>query len=974
MGHATPTKTSDHQLVSLANLLQLFRSLEDTDKLIQATVKHLADEFQYRLVWIALYDRINHQLVGKGGILPSGDSSFLTETFSLVPGDLLEQIVIQQRPIGVPDLKQENRAGEWQLIAQQFDIQGTLLFPLRNKNICLGVALLGSHLWGISPREADKAHLSMLLGGLGEAIHQAELERQRQSAKHPEMALFQVLEQTHGKPSLQLRLENIVTHTQQFIQPSRTNIYWYSPEKRCFWQRIGSHYKEGSPITLMISEIPDFYRLLSEGQTITIGTGRSPLKGEMTEQLMGRLKCRSTLAVPIFMELQLVGFVSVEDQTARIWEEVDKKFLCAVAQIVTLSSGSDETNRPTDNNEEIELKLTQQMMTVLNSHDPLPQRLQTSSKQILNHLRIDDILIFREDPSIRERELADQLTATSTVLQHKPPYELVYHYLQNRSTLQPLSTIGEKDWTRKGESLPFIMVESIADHKRWSLWAEPLKTLNIESFLLFRCISSQYTYIIIFAHHQARTWKASDLEISQLSAQLWSQSLREEQFGQQQKQLHHQYTLLSVGLEQLSQRLQSSGEITGDVLEFFAHFVNIPLVIALTWSSEESPIQVTIPNNQPLTLPSEFDRNLLKDPIIKQTINHQGWYHLTNSQIPPITQKWLLKSQPNLTLEHLWTIRLETKGNSPSHKIQVQGVLFFLNPDRQLGPSYHWDVLELLIRQWMLQSSGRSQSDQQLLKNTPNNKDNNIVESLSSESQLLNWYKHLCLEILHQSVSGSLVELSNQDNSIGSQNDRPHPSDKTLSLRHMKQDKMLKQLESTTNILTPLLQEEKLHLLHRLSCFPITGLLKRSLQLMEAVYKKRNLWIRIHSQDKVSIYSDPLKLECILFELLLYACNRIPAGSRIEIQYRSIHNNTGVPQLELSILENSSSRSQQKNDPLSNKPYWEQVYAPIKASNPSLLLSQQMLKQLKGDLQFHRMANGCYLTLLTLPTTEEKIP
>ncbi|MCA1992223.1 MAG: GAF domain-containing protein, partial [Coleofasciculus sp. S288] len=157
---------SENQLVALGRVLQTLREEENADVLIETTLDYLKTELNYRLIWIGLYDRLEHRLCGKGGSTPTGDTTFLNQWFDLNPGDLLEQVVIQQRPVGIPDLRQEPRAGEWRRAAQDFEVQGTLLFPLRCKDRCFGVVLLGSHRWGVSPRTAEKALLSSLLGGL----------------------------------------------------------------------------------------------------------------------------------------------------------------------------------------------------------------------------------------------------------------------------------------------------------------------------------------------------------------------------------------------------------------------------------------------------------------------------------------------------------------------------------------------------------------------------------------------------------------------------------------------------------------------------------------------------------------------------------------------------------------------------------------------------------------------------------------
>jgi hypothetical protein len=284
MGHQQSPADYENQIVALGRVLQTLREEENVDVLIETTLNYLVSEFEYRLIWISLYDKLDHRLFGKGGITPTGDTKFLKNKFTLTPGDLLEQVVIQQRPVSVPNLSEEVRAGEWRRAAQEFGVQGALFFPLRCKDRCYGVVLLGSHVWGGSQSAGEKAQMSLLFGGLATALYQIELDWQHSSTKRPDQPLFQVIDQMARFPTMQQRLEAVVAMTQQFIAPTRTSIYWYSPERRYFWHRVGNrHTSKGltNPLTsaaagITLQEVSEFYQALNENRLIAIGAGRSP--------------------------------------------------------------------------------------------------------------------------------------------------------------------------------------------------------------------------------------------------------------------------------------------------------------------------------------------------------------------------------------------------------------------------------------------------------------------------------------------------------------------------------------------------------------------------------------------------------------------------------------------------------------------------------------------------------------------------
>jgi GAF domain-containing protein len=271
----------ERQLVALGRALQTLREESTVDGAIQVALEHIQAEFNYTLVWMGLYDRLEHRLSGKGGFCASGETAMLKQRISLNPGDLMEQIVIQQRPMGLPDLREESRAGEWRALAQRLGIQGTMLLPIRHKDRCFGVLLLGSTLWGTSPHTEEKARLSMISGGLAEALYQFEMEQQRRQAKRPDQPMFNLLTKIRSLPSLKKRLEAIVEETHRFVSPSRTHIYWYEPQQRYFWRRLGNRAADSGEEKLTVQDLGGFYQALSADQLVAIGEAHSSLNGAL---------------------------------------------------------------------------------------------------------------------------------------------------------------------------------------------------------------------------------------------------------------------------------------------------------------------------------------------------------------------------------------------------------------------------------------------------------------------------------------------------------------------------------------------------------------------------------------------------------------------------------------------------------------------------------------------------------------------
>ena len=82
---------SEQQIFSLGRILQILREEDNAEVLIEKTISYLKEQFDYSLIWIAFYDRLNHILFGKGGATPDGNNVYLQQRVVLSPGDLLDR-------------------------------------------------------------------------------------------------------------------------------------------------------------------------------------------------------------------------------------------------------------------------------------------------------------------------------------------------------------------------------------------------------------------------------------------------------------------------------------------------------------------------------------------------------------------------------------------------------------------------------------------------------------------------------------------------------------------------------------------------------------------------------------------------------------------------------------------------------------------------------------------------------------------
>jgi GAF domain-containing protein len=984
MGQSTFNKTYESQIIDISRVLQVFREDENTDALIETTIQHIREAFSYRLIWVGIYDRLEHRMIGKGGITPDGDTTFLKQRFLLNPGDLLEQLVIQQKPIGIPDLRQEARAGEWQEIAQKYELQGTLLFPIRCKDRCFGVALLGSHLWGVSPREAEKAHLAMIFGGLASALYKIEIEWQRAVAKRPDQALLQLLEQIHQKRSLDSRLESVIAQTQQFVQATATNIYWYSPEKRFFWHRLGSQqvnrnsaeYRSNPP-GVQVSEVPDFYQALAGGQLVTIGSGRSRLKAKTIEQLLTRLKIRSLLAAPILSNQNLVGFLTVEDKEARIWEEADRKYVLAAGQMITLGIGNEAIEEQLKKTQEKE-QFAQEISEILRNSSDLTEAFQKASELLTQKLELDGCFILKENRSKESESSLDQSLLISAKISVPSVssleyYDLIYQFNPKKpqSWTDPLVTLTEQDWQRVVQPSGLITVESLEEDQQLAMWHTSLNQIGVRSLIAYQLKQDHTRGILLLTQNKPRSWQESELELIKQFGEQINWVFKLEQFDTHSQKFSNNYEILQTAIKQFSDLALDLGQIEQFWLEYLTQLIEAPIGILLRWESfalnnappQERKVKVmglfTEKNNFSLT--PEFSLSVSTDPLIKATFASHGFYKISVSELNPKSRTWLLGEDPltkgntiaqTCNINQIIAFPLESYSSARARGIFI----FATTPDRNWH-SDRFELIPLLINQlsWLYEFRKREK----------------MGESILQDYQLLNWYKHLCLEVLHQSVTssiGALLSLEAQSNQTG------QPKTEAQSLRQIRQQQLLRKLENSVTLLLPTIAEEANRLTSRFTAIPLINVLNQVLPFVQSVSKQRKLLIRIQNQCAFQVYSDPLKLQCVILEIMTTSCQRASEGTNIEISFKALNEQVIIAKeerprklMELVFWESHITRSSPKSGEMVHKDYEKMVAASIKPSSLNLKGCQRLMRVLEGALRFYRLEDGSFLTKIQLP-------
>jgi GAF domain-containing protein len=916
----------DKQLVALGRILQTLREEENADVLIDAVISHIRTEFDYSLIWLGLYDRLEHRLFGKGGATPTGDTGFLKQRFVLSSGDLLEQVVIQQRPLAVPDLRAEVRAGDWRRTAQMCNIQGTVIFPIRHQDRCYGVTLLGSTLWGASPRSDEKARLSMILGSLGAALYQIEAEWQRQQTKRPDQPLFSILTKLRSLTSLGAKLEAVVEQTHQFIQPTRTSVYWFERERRYFWRRIGNRQKAtgfseaNQPVSgITVQEVSGFYQALAADQMVSIGEAYSSLKADTTSRLMQQIRARSLLAAPILLHKDLLGFLAVEGNEARIWQDEEKNFMRAAAQMIALTAPLDEMDA-TIAEIKLDQTLTAGIARSIYNDDDWKATLQQTADQVCKRLKAERFLVLLYDRDENQFNVCYQTQPSN-----------------RRPVTTPLDTLNEADWKLLEKASEAIGIENLDGDPSLLTWRDRILETGIKSLLLCNAaIRHPLEGIVMICHESPRTWSRAERELVQVVSQQIGLILHQWQLqkqGEQQQRINQaiQWSLTTM------QQIQHLDGLERNALQHITQLLQAPLAAMVIWSSGQNCgriITSAIPNDR-FILNMDMDVPIHTDPLVQWILESNELLSLAIDHIPAETQQWLCGKG----IGQILAMALRT---SPNH--ELTGILLVLDAPQRRWTDPHLKAFSTLVSQlaW---------SRRHLALNATLTAQRETLEQM-------NWYKHGRLEETYHTLVSGLKRL----------NDLGNPKDPLFVTRYQQNIRKL------CDFLTPIsqvIQDEQWQICIDSQTVSLITLLKRALERVDESIKQHQLWSQVHNETNLTVAGDVVKIELVLHELLLSACQRSEPGGRIDLWCRQIDSRW----LELSITDNGQIEPHllveleagRSLDPL----------APSTLDRPPglhLLICQILMKQLGGECNFYKLEDGRILSRLVLPLATTNRP
>jgi GAF domain-containing protein/signal transduction histidine kinase len=950
MGHPQRPIGAEQHIISLGRVLQSLREEDNIDVLIQTIITFVKEQFDYNLVWVALYDRLNHILIGKGGFSPVNDNGYLNQRLVLSPGDLLEQVVIEQRPVGVADLRAEARALGWQELAKKYQIQGTIILPIRYKDRCLGLLMLGSLRWGyLLPTDA-KARLMMVLGELAAALHQYELDWQQKNTKRLEEPLLNLLQKLQFSHDLSERIEAVVKAVHDFAAPTRTHIYWYEREGRYFWRRFSNHSNgktqkfennRNAIGSITVEELSDFYYALAMNEIVVIGDGRSSLKSHFTAQLMQRLQVRSLLAAPILCQKDLIAFLAIEASEARMWKETDKSFIQGAAGLVSLVAPTEEMESTI---EQIrgDANLTGEVAKGIYSERDFEQTLSNCAKKILERLGAMRFLLLYYNHDHSKYEILFQ-----TQPQNRRPFNFNFESLR------------EVDWQLLSRSEEAIAIENLEEDLRFFNWRSCLLEAGVYSFIITNCQTGNAPEaLMLIVHESKRAWTAQEKELIQIVGQQVGVITRQWQLHFYVEKNNKILQSFQESLRILQQAQSVNTEPGNKSLEInslhqIATLLGCPLTFMLSWMPDAQYAEI-IPGfmaDQEISLNTEASIPILGEALIQWALGSEGMMLVKIEDLPEDTRKWLICPG----IGQLLIVALRTDSNYKSTGVVVIGDSIMR----------HWSEQSLNTASMLISQLAWSRRYHQVSQT--------LFES-KQELQKINWYKHRRFEENHRVAT----YLINQIKILGA------PNNEFTQVRYQQ---ILRQLESTHSSVTGLLEDEQWNLQLSKGKMPIASLLKRSLERVDKSLKEKKLWIGVHglgqnsvdnsgitestsgkknlnlSQYSLIIFGDIAKIELIINEILIAAVERAVPGGRIDFWCRCLEDHS----LELSITDNGTINAQLLAELYQDRPKDVLVSSYIDQA-PGLHLSiiQNLVRQMEGELNFYQLPDGRVVSRLLL--------
>ncbi|MEB3289609.1 MAG: GAF domain-containing protein [Leptolyngbya sp.] len=834
-----PESRHDQQMIALARILRALRMAPTVADALTLALNHLHQILAFEVVWMGRYEAGSHRVTTHGYHCPEAMPPIRT-TLPITPGDLMEQTIIQKRPVMVANLQAEPRAGEWGRIAQPFALQSAVVYPIKRQETCFGLLVMASQRWGVTLSTGELSYLAIVNGSLAEVLHQFAAEQQRQQVKRIDQPLIATLGRLRELADLDSQLQEVVRETQRFLGATRTRVFWLEPKGNYFWQRHASPATASQGrhpgLKLPVADLRSLYQALCHDSLVVVGESQGTLHAVIPQRLMQQLQAQAVMVAPITRGTEVVGFVWVEESRPRLWQETDKQLLMAMAGLLSLVVPG-ATSQETDRHSQIEQDLAAKAMQGIRHDRDWHQALQTCFTKLRDHLGIQQLFVLR-------------LNAEGQA------YDLCFHGQSQRPApilaLWPKLDDVDKQMLEH-RTLP-VVIDSLPQDLKLMAWRPHLLDLGAQAVMACSVAPGHALEgIVIVSDQTPRQWTAAEQTLMMAVGRQIGVMLHQWQIQRQMAQQQDTYEALEWGLQTLHQSLEVN-RLEQTTLEYVLQWLRGSVALLVAWLPGESQAKVSQVVSGDgrawvqMAVPIPTD-----DALIHWACQAEDLLTLPAHELTPATQAWLLAP----TGSRLLVKALRTH---PRHAITA--VLVVVAPAASSWNQHQLTIVNLLINQlaW---------SRRYLHLGA-------MLTQQRQDLEHLNWYKHQHLESFHRQVTKLLADLNS------------HTPD-------------LRQFQQRLGAVADVIDRERWQMVYRSQTIPLVSLLHRLVERMTPVLESRQLWSQVHNEtDRGTLVAgDSTKLEMVIYEVLRTACQRAPVGSRIDLWCRTITLNW----LEISITD-----------------------------------------------------------------------
>lgn len=933
MGSPNSASIPDRRLVALARTLKVLREADDPEQLVQAVLDNLQREFNRELLWLGRYDRVEHCLHRQGhrlGPQISAQGNRLLETsrtLTLTPGDLLEQVVIQQRSLVVNDLRAEPRSGALTLLAERLGIQGTLLFPVRHRDVCHGVLLMGSHQWGQSPKQTDLTYLATVLGTLAAALERHDSQEQAAATQPPEAATVSLLGQINPLAALDDQLEAILQATQTFIGPYRTRIFWFEPQTFSLWERLSVQTGKGNrcrrydrdttPLVLPSETIRTVYTTLMASGLIAVGETEGLLVKNLPELFMRTLQGRSLMAAPLLRQGELQGILTTEDREPRLWGPGEKDFLTTASRLGSMVVAA-SAPPPNLSQQEADQQFLTGLVRSIHHEGDWRQTLETCGQKICDRLNVQQFLVLLQHPD-------------------QNGYDLIFQggKIGRKSSPPRWDSLQSVDEQMLLNSTTAISLPDISEELKLLPWRDNFLSLGIRSLMVCNTSPGHLPEALIIAAGSApRYWAADEAGFLQAVGHPLGLMLHQWQLQRQADQQERLYASIQGSLQGLHHTFDLQ-QLEATACRHLVELLNVRFGAMVHWDpgADRAQVGAVIAQHKDFAADTTHGIPIATDAALHWALQTEDMVTVTREDFPEETLAWL--SAPPGSQFLLLALR-----TAPAH--QPTAVLILADRAQRTWSDYHRGILTLLGGQ--LAWSRRHLSLMVKLQTT------------QRELEKLNWYKHKHLDEIHRRLETNLRQLGDDPSTA-------NPT--TLKQRHQF---LARQLKGISQTIVGLLEQEQWQLHPHQQTTPLASLLNRLMDRVGPLIRARQLWSKVHNDySNLIIGGDVVKIEWVLYELLAAACQRSPDQGRIDIWCRL----DNPQQLEISITDDGTLSAQLLQD-LHLEQRVDALFPSTLDTPPGLhfVICQAIMAQMDKECSFHHLEDDRMMSRVTLPVVE----